>query len=146
VHRKTPGTMEGLHTEAGSATRTEEAGECSNRTGEAEERSDRTGKAEECSTLTLATGAWHYTVDPPPLPALAAARTELEDPAVNLPETKACRLEVEGMLRPLEQNPGTQRFSPEGHTPVPEGVLPRHHQDETGHSPDMLVVQASHLM
>lgn len=44
----------------------------------------------------------------------------------------ACRLEVEGTLRPLVQGPGSQRILPKGHTPLPEEVLPRHREDETG--------------
>lgn len=55
----------------------------------------------------------------------------------------ACRLEVEGTLRPLEQGPGSQRILPKGHTPLPEEVLPRHREDETGYSPESLLVRAS---
>lgn len=124
VHRKTPATREGLHTEGVSAPRTGEAGEC--------------------STLILVTAAWHYTVVPPELPALTGARTG--DPELEHPErdcrTMTCRLEVEGTLRTLVQGPGSRGISPEGHIPVPEGVLPRHREDETGYSPGSLLVQA----
>jgi hypothetical protein len=47
-------------------------------------------------------------------------------------QTVACRLGVEETLRKVVQGLGSQRISPEGHTLVPEGVLPHHWEDETG--------------